>query len=94
MSGEMDTARQADLFRQRAFRDAMGLFPTGVTLVTARGPDGEDQAITANSVTSVSLDPLLLLVCVEHASRLHHVVLSAGRPAGPAGRCRRPPAAP
>ena len=40
MSGEMDTARQADLFRQRAFRDAMGLFPTGVTLVTARGPDG------------------------------------------------------
>jgi flavin reductase len=75
----MDTARQADLIRQRAFRDAMGLFPTGVTLVTARGPDGEDQAITANSVTSVSLDPLLLLVCVEHASRLHQVVLSAGR---------------
>jgi flavin reductase (DIM6/NTAB) family NADH-FMN oxidoreductase RutF len=79
VSGEMDTARPADLIRQRAFRDAMGLFPTGVTLVTARGPDGEDQAITANSVTSVSLDPLLLLVCVEHASRLHHLVLSAGR---------------
>jgi flavin reductase (DIM6/NTAB) family NADH-FMN oxidoreductase RutF len=79
VSGEMDTARQADLVRQRAFRDAMGLFPTGVTLVTARGPDGEDQAITANSVTSVSLEPLLLLVCVEYASRLHHVVLSAGR---------------
>jgi len=79
VSGEMDTARQADLVRQRAFRDAMGLFPTGVTLVSARGPDGEDQAITANSVTSVSLDPLLLLVCVEHASRLHHVVLAAGR---------------
>jgi len=75
----MDTARQADPVRQRAFRDAMGLFPTGVTLVSARGPDGEDQAITANSVTSVSLDPLLLLVCVEHASRLHHVVLAAGR---------------
>ena len=80
MSGEMDTARQhADLLRQRAFRDAMALFPTGVTLVTARGPDGEDQAITANSVTSVSLDPMLLLVCVEHASRLHDLVLSAGR---------------
>ena len=80
MSGEMDTARQhADLVRQRAFRDAMGLFPTGVTLVTARGPDGEDQAITANSVTSVSLDPMLLLVCVEHASRLHDLVLSVGR---------------
>ena len=80
MSRGMDTARQqADSIRQRAFRDAMGLFPTGVTLVTAHGPDGHDQAITANSVTSVSLDPLLLLVCVEHASRLHDVVLAAGR---------------
>jgi flavin reductase (DIM6/NTAB) family NADH-FMN oxidoreductase RutF len=76
----MDTARQhAEPHRQRAFRDAMALFPTGVTLVTARAPDGTDQAITANSVTSVSLDPLLLLVCVEHASRLHDVVLAAGR---------------
>jgi flavin reductase (DIM6/NTAB) family NADH-FMN oxidoreductase RutF len=77
----MGTARQqhADLMRQRAFRDAMALFPTGVTLVTARAPDGEDQAITANSVTSVSLDPVLLLVCVEHASRLHDVVMAAGR---------------
>lgn len=80
MSEQMGTVRQhADLIRQRAFRDAMALFPTGVTLVTVRGPDGEDQAITANSVTSVSLDPLLLLVCVEHASRLHDVVLAAGR---------------
>ena len=80
MSGEMDTARhQDDSERQRAFRDAMGLFPTGVTLVTARGADGVDHAITANSFTSVSLDPLLVLVCVEHASRLHDVVLAAGR---------------
>ena len=76
----MDTVRQqADPSRQRAFRDAMGQFPTGVTLVTARGPDGADHAITANSFTSVSLDPLLVLVCVEHASRLHDVVLAAGR---------------
>jgi flavin reductase (DIM6/NTAB) family NADH-FMN oxidoreductase RutF len=80
VSGEMDTARnQDDSDRQRDFRDAMGLFPTGVTLVTARGADGVDQAITANSFTSVSLDPLLVLVCVEHASRLHDVVLTAGR---------------
>jgi flavin reductase len=78
VSPEMTPARQAT-DRQRAFRDAMGLFPTGVTLVTAVGPDGVDQAITANSMTSVSLDPLLLLVCVEHASRLHDVVLGVGR---------------
>lgn len=72
MSGGMDETAQ------RRFRDAMGLFPTGVTLVTARAADGADVAITANSVTSVSLDPLLLLVCVEHASRLHGAVLESG----------------
>ena len=37
----------------------MGLFPTGVTLLTTRAPDGADHAITANSFTSVSLEPLL-----------------------------------
>lgn len=63
---------------QRRFRDAMGLFPTGVTLLTTRGPDGVDYGMTANSVTSVSLDPLLLLVCVEHASRLHGALLASG----------------
>jgi flavin reductase (DIM6/NTAB) family NADH-FMN oxidoreductase RutF len=73
VSGEMDTDRQ------RAFRDAMGTFPTGVTLVTTCGDDGVDHAITANSFTSVSLDPLLVLICVEHASRLHDVVLATGR---------------
>ena len=62
----------------RQFRDAMGLFPTGVTVLTTRAADGGDHAITANSVTSVSLDPLLLLVCVEHASRLHQAVLESG----------------
>ena len=63
---------------QRRFRDAMALFPTGVTLVTGVAADGGDHAITANSVTSVSLDPVLLLVCIEHASRLHGVVLASG----------------
>ena len=63
---------------QRRYRDAMGLFPTGVTLLTTRSPDGVDYGMTANSVTSVSLDPLLLLVCVEHASRLHNALLASG----------------
>ena len=64
---------------KRRFRDAMGLFPTGVTLVTGVAADGVDHAITANSVTSVSLEPVLLLVCIEHASRLHGAVLESGR---------------
>jgi flavin reductase (DIM6/NTAB) family NADH-FMN oxidoreductase RutF len=62
----------------RRYRDAMGLFPTGVTLLTTRAPDGVDYAMTANSVTSVSLDPTLVLVCVEHASRLHGALLASG----------------
>ena len=63
---------------RRRFREAMGLFPTGVTVVTTRTADGADHAITANSVTSVSLRPMLMLVCVEHASRLHDAVLESG----------------
>lgn len=78
MADDSGTTVGTDPARQRQFRDAMGLFPTGVTVVTALAEDGGDHAITANSVTSVSLDPLLLLVCIEHTSRLHDVVLDAG----------------
>jgi flavin reductase (DIM6/NTAB) family NADH-FMN oxidoreductase RutF len=47
-------------FTSRAFRNALGLFPTGVTVVTARGRDGRQIGITVNSFTSVSLDPPLI----------------------------------
>ncbi|WJY17821.1 flavin reductase family protein [Alteriqipengyuania flavescens] len=47
----------------RVLRDAMGCFATGVTVVTALAEDGEPVGLTANSFTSVSLDPPLLLVC-------------------------------
>lgn len=46
---------------QRRFRNALGRFATGVTVVTARGPGGEDVGVTANSFNSVSLDPPLVL---------------------------------
>ena len=52
----------------RTLRDAMGCFATGVTIVTAHGPDGAPIGLTANSFTSVSLDPPLLLVCVANTS--------------------------
>lgn len=45
----------------RAFRDAVGRFATGVTIVTVRGIDGRPVGLTANSFTSVSLDPPLVL---------------------------------
>ncbi len=53
---------------QRELRDAFGLFATGVTVVTAIRPDGEPLGVTANSFTSVSLDPPLLLWCLAKSS--------------------------
>lgn len=50
----------------RTLRDAMGCFATGVTIVTAHAPDGKPIGLTANSFTSVSLDPPLLLVCIAN----------------------------
>lgn len=52
------------------FRKAMGSFATGVTIITV-DVDGEAYGMTANAVASVSLDPLLVLVCVGHAARTH-----------------------
>jgi 3-hydroxy-9,10-secoandrosta-1,3,5(10)-triene-9,17-dione monooxygenase reductase component len=62
----------------RAFRDAIGRFPTGVTVVTATGPHGP-AGMTTNAVTSLSLDPLLLLVCFAANSRTLEVVRGSRR---------------
>ncbi|MEQ7874790.1 flavin reductase family protein [Sphingomonas sp. ASV193] len=48
----------------RTLRDALGCFATGVTVVTCLDAGGEPVGLTANSFTSVSLDPPLLLVCI------------------------------
>jgi flavin reductase (DIM6/NTAB) family NADH-FMN oxidoreductase RutF len=53
---------------QRELRDAFGLFATGVTVVTGVRPDGEPVGVTANSFTSVSLEPPLLLWCLANSS--------------------------
>ena len=52
----------------RTLRDALGLFATGVTVVTCLKPDGKPAGLTVNSFTSVSLDPPLLLVCLAMAA--------------------------
>jgi flavin reductase (DIM6/NTAB) family NADH-FMN oxidoreductase RutF len=59
------------------FRRAMSRFATGVAVLTTRTRD-IDHAMTANALTSVSLEPLLLLVCVELEARFHDVVVDAG----------------
>jgi flavin reductase (DIM6/NTAB) family NADH-FMN oxidoreductase RutF len=56
------------------FRLAMGQFATGVTVVTAEREPGRVHGMTANSFTSVSLEPLLILVCVSQRAHLHPLV--------------------
>jgi flavin reductase (DIM6/NTAB) family NADH-FMN oxidoreductase RutF len=52
------------------FRRVMGSFPTGITVLTVEREPGQVHGMTANSLTSVSLDPLLILVCVDQNARL------------------------
>lgn len=60
------------------FRTVFGHFATGVAVVTVAGPGGEG-GMTANAVCSVSLDPLLALVCFEQRARTLPLVRDAGR---------------
>ena len=69
-----DSARTATV---QAFRRAAGRFATGVCIVTAVD-DGMDHAMTANAFTSVSLEPMLVLVCVETDARFHDAIIDAG----------------
>jgi flavin reductase (DIM6/NTAB) family NADH-FMN oxidoreductase RutF len=50
------------------FRRALGRFATGVTIVTTRGPAGRTEGVTVNSFSSVSLDPPLVLWCLQSAA--------------------------
>jgi flavin reductase (DIM6/NTAB) family NADH-FMN oxidoreductase RutF len=52
----------------RDFRNALGAFPTGVTVVTAIDKNGNPIGFTANSFTSASLDPRIILICIDKAS--------------------------
>src|SRR5205823_8089562 len=51
----------AEGFNARELRNALGAFATGVTIITTRGRDGKLHGMTANSFSSVSLDPPLVL---------------------------------
>ena len=55
---------------QEEFRRAMGCFATGVTVISV-DDDGKVEGMTANAFASVSLDPILVLVCVSHKARTH-----------------------
>jgi flavin reductase len=61
---------------RRALRDVFGRFATGVTVVAAGSQ--VPQGMTANSFTSVSIDPPLILVCVNRNAAIHQTVLDSG----------------
>jgi flavin reductase (DIM6/NTAB) family NADH-FMN oxidoreductase RutF len=63
---------------ERSFRLACGHFATGVSIVTMRDTDGQRHGLTANSFTSVSLDPPLILVCVDKRIATYPVMERAG----------------
>jgi flavin reductase (DIM6/NTAB) family NADH-FMN oxidoreductase RutF len=59
------------------FRSIIGHFPTGVTVITTAAGE-ELQGMTANAVTSLSLDPMLVLVCVDKGTHTHRVLEDGG----------------
>jgi flavin reductase (DIM6/NTAB) family NADH-FMN oxidoreductase RutF len=59
----------AEAMDPKQFRQALGMFATGVTVVTTIAPDGSPRGLTANSFTSVSLSPPLVLVCIDRAAK-------------------------
>ena len=61
------------------FRGAMGEFATGVTVITTLDDKGDPHAMTANSFTSVCLEPPVVLVCVAHGTHTHGYVTNTGR---------------
>jgi flavin reductase (DIM6/NTAB) family NADH-FMN oxidoreductase RutF len=60
----------------KRFRDVIGRFATGVTVITLCDDD-QPVGITANAVSSLSLDPLLILFCVDKGASAHDAIASA-----------------
>jgi len=64
---------------QHLFRQAWGKFATGVTVITTLQSDGEVHGMTANGICSVSLEPLLALVCAGHNTASYPLIKESGR---------------
>lgn len=59
------------------FRQLLGRFATGVAVVTTLAPGGAAVGMTASSLASVSLEPPLVSVCIDHAAEIHRAILAA-----------------
>ncbi|MGH7511349.1 MAG: flavin reductase family protein [Gemmatimonadales bacterium] len=59
------------------FRQLLGRFATGVTVITLPGPDGRPAGMTASSLASVSLQPPLLSLCIDREADLYDLIIAA-----------------
>lgn len=66
------------MVEEAQFREVMGHFATGVAVVTARKGDGSAVGLTVSALTSVSLDPTLLLICVHKDAGPHDEIIRRG----------------
>ncbi|HUR97521.1 MAG TPA: flavin reductase family protein [Pyrinomonadaceae bacterium] len=60
------------------FRSALARFPSGITVVTSRGLDADLHGITVSAFCSVSLNPPLVLVCIEKTTGSHRAITESG----------------
>jgi flavin reductase (DIM6/NTAB) family NADH-FMN oxidoreductase RutF len=56
---------------KQEFRHALGKFASAVTVVTTRDAEGNDLGITVTAFSSLSLDPPLILICIDHHAAIH-----------------------
>ena len=59
------------------FRSILGRFPSGVTVVTTKAADGSDHGMTVSAFCSVSLEPPLVLICIEKTASAHEALTTA-----------------
>ena len=59
------------------FRAVLGRFPSGVTVVTTKGANGSDEGMTVSAFCSLSLDPPLILICIEKSASAYQALTSA-----------------
>lgn len=64
---------------QKNYRNALASFPTGVTVVTVFDALGDPWGLTANSFTSVSLDPPIISVCIAKSGRVFQTLRNANK---------------
>jgi flavin reductase (DIM6/NTAB) family NADH-FMN oxidoreductase RutF len=61
------------------FRAVLGRFASGITIVTARDGAGKDHGMTVSAFSSLSLDPSLVLFCIDHAASMYELLLGHPR---------------